>query len=207
MKCEKCEAPLAVEALYCHRCATPTAVTVRIAPRKDRPEDGLIGTRLKDRYEVLEKLGDGGMGEVYRAIDRDFNDDEVAVKTLLGTAGSPKAITELKKEADIQKDLRHDNIVVFRYFEHDKARGLHFIVMECVHGHDLNKRLELQNGFGLSVDEVLHYAAQICAAVALNLSAFDQRIMVIVSGGLQSTQTVFVPPCPGRIQEILAKSR
>ena len=113
------------------------------------------GTRLGP-YEVVAPLGAGGMGEVYRARDTRLGRD-VAVKILpkeLSADGARKQ--RFEREAKTISALNHPNICVL----HDVGSqdGLDYLVMECVEGETLAKRLEKGP---LALEQVLKYGAQI----------------------------------------------
>lgn len=101
-------------------------------------EGRLVGQRL-DRYHVLELVGSGGMGEVYRAYDSKLK-REVALKLLRHAAASNEALgdasTRLMREAQAMARLSHPNVLpVFDAGEHD---GLTFIAMEFVEGQTIS---------------------------------------------------------------------
>ncbi|MEO6774116.1 MAG: protein kinase [Kofleriaceae bacterium] len=82
-----------------------------------------------ERFELLEKLGEGGMGVVYRALDRERG-VQVALKTLRGA--TPDGVLRFKTEFRSLRDIRHPNLVELgELFE---AEGTWFFTMELVHG-------------------------------------------------------------------------
>jgi Tol biopolymer transport system component len=115
----------------------------------------LIGRSLPP-YEILEKIGAGGMGEVYRARDTSLGRD-VALK-VLPDAWSRDAgrIARFEREARSLAALHHPNIATLFGF-HD-VEGMRFLAMELVEGRDLAERLVAGP---LPVDEALDVAAQI----------------------------------------------
>ena len=89
------------------------------------------------RYEILEEIGRGAFGQVYRAFDPDVN-RRVAVK-VLNTIGDPDILARFRNEAAAAGNLNHRNIVTIHDFgEHN---GVPFIVMELVDGQDLQKTM------------------------------------------------------------------
>jgi serine/threonine protein kinase len=89
------------------------------------------GTRFGS-YEILQRLGAGGMGEVYRAKDTRL-DREVAIKTLSLDRGSqPEALSRFEQEARAACALNHPNIVTI--YELGQVNGTHYIAMELVLG-------------------------------------------------------------------------
>ena len=112
-------------------------------------------------YKILDKLGEGGMGVVYKARDSHL-DRFVAVKVL----PPEKVVDPLRKmrfvrEAKSASALNHPNIITI--YDIDEQDGVDFIVMEFVDGKTLE---ELIGREGLAVDESLKYAVQIADALA-----------------------------------------
>ncbi|MBN1887171.1 MAG: serine/threonine protein kinase [Thermoflexales bacterium] len=124
------------------------------------------GRILKERYRIEVRLGQGGMGAVYRAWDLDLQ-TAVAVKENLGTAplgnGVPEAERQFEREAHILDNLSHPNLPHVRDHFFVPAQG-QYLVMDFVEGEDLQTRLE--GGCRMSEPEVLAWAAQICSALA-----------------------------------------
>jgi eukaryotic-like serine/threonine-protein kinase len=96
------------------------------------------GTRFGS-YEILQQLGAGGMGEVYRAKDTRL-DREVAIKTLsLDRCSQPEALSRFEQEARSACALNHPNIVTI--YELGQVNGTHYIAMELVDGETVRKLL------------------------------------------------------------------
>jgi serine/threonine protein kinase/tetratricopeptide (TPR) repeat protein len=120
----------------------------------------MIGTTLA-HYEILEKLGEGGMGVVYKARDPRLN-RFVALKVLpAALARDESRRARLLREARAASALSHPHIVVV----HDIAQenDHHFIVMEYLEGRSLSDLIPLE---GLPLDEALPYATDIADALA-----------------------------------------
>jgi Tol biopolymer transport system component len=128
----------------------------------------MIGKKLA-HYEILAKIGEGGMGEVFRARDTHLS-REVAIKILpTEVAGNPERAARFEREAVTLASLQHPNIASI--YGYEQAEGMRFLVMELVEGEDLAVRL--QRG-ALPVDEVVHIAGQ----MALGLEAAHERGIV-----------------------------
>src|ERR1700726_799392 len=119
----------------------------------------LIGTKLGP-YEIVAPLGAGGMGEVYRAKDTRL-DRTVAIKILPAHLSSdPVRKQRFEREAKTISSLNHPHICVL----HDVGSqdGVDYLVMECVEGETLAKRLEKA---ALPLEQVLKFGAQIADAL------------------------------------------
>ncbi len=117
------------------------------------------GSRL-GLYEITAKLGEGGMGEVYRARDPKLN-REVAIKVLPpGVAQDAERLARFKREAQVLASLNHSNIAAI--YGLDEANGTLFLVLELVEGEDLADRLKRG---AIPLDESLEIAKQIALAL------------------------------------------
>ena len=120
----------------------------------------MIGKQLA-HYSILEKLGEGGMGVVYKATDTHL-DRPVAIKVLRPEAvASPDRKRRFILEARAASALNHPNIVTVHDITSDQ--GLDFIVMECVAGKSLDELIPRK---GMRLDQLLKIAAQIADALA-----------------------------------------
>jgi dienelactone hydrolase len=111
-------------------------------------------------YRVVEKLGAGGMGEVWRAVDTTL-DRDVAIKILPPSlADDPARLARFTREAKLLASLNHPNIAtVYGYHE---SEGVQFLAMELVSGEDLSSRLARG---ALSVGEAMRIAVQVAKAL------------------------------------------
>ena len=107
-------------------------------------------------YVLMEKIGEGGMGQVFKARHRRM-DRIVAVKLLPAPMTRDKAaIARFEREVKAAAKLRHPNIVAAD--DADCANGVHFLVMEFVEGSDLTALVK-KNG-PLPVDDAVNYVLQ-----------------------------------------------
>jgi serine/threonine protein kinase/formylglycine-generating enzyme required for sulfatase activity len=125
----------------------------------------MIGRTLS-HYRIEEKLGEGGMGVVYRAVDTRL-DRRVAIKVLPSQAvDDPERKWRFVREAKAASALNHPNIVTIHEVDHAAPEGgppIDFIVMEYVEGRSLARRLE---GGRLRIEEALDYAILAAGALA-----------------------------------------
>ena len=121
----------------------------------------LVGTKLAGRYEILELLGQGGMGAVYKARDMEL-ERFVALKLIRpDLANNPEILRRFKQELILAREVSHRNVI--RIFDLGQAEGFKFITMEFVEGRDL--RAMLRERGKLSPDEAVRIIAQVCRAL------------------------------------------
>jgi serine/threonine-protein kinase len=118
-----------------------------------------VGTQLGP-YEIVARIGAGGMGEVWRARDRRLQRD-VAVKVLLGNAHSGDALPRFEREARAVASLSHPNILAIHDFGTES--GTLYAVMELLEGATLRERLDQSE---LDVSRALDWAHQIAQGLA-----------------------------------------
>ena len=116
------------------------------------------GTRLGP-YEILEPLGQGGMGEVYRARDERLHRD-IAVKVIHPELVTADSLGRFRREARVLAALSHPNVA--NVYELDEVDGTAFLVMEIVPGDTLADRLV---GGPLPIPDVFRIASQVAAAL------------------------------------------
>ncbi len=113
-----------LSAVTCPECGAPTVITATI-----------------DHFELVEVIGHGGMGAVYKALDTSLN-RYVALKLLRKSSGSPEQIAQLETEAAITASINHPHVV--RVFSTGLDRGRFYIAMELVEKGTLDSLIELQ---------------------------------------------------------------
>ncbi|MDA2935059.1 protein kinase, partial [Acidobacteria bacterium AH-259-D05] len=119
----------------------------------------MIGTTLS-HYKILEKIGQGGMGEVYRAEDTNLS-REVAIKVLPEQfTQDPQRLARFEREAKLLASLNHPNIAAIYGFEH--SDDVHFLVLELVEGETLAEQVAKGP---LPVEEALEVCRQIAEGV------------------------------------------
>jgi serine/threonine protein kinase len=115
----------------------------------------LIGRTL-GHYRIVEKIGEGGMGEVYRAHDERL-DRDVAIKVLpKAVAQDADRVARFEREAKLLASLSHQNVATLHGFE--EHEGQRFLVMELAEGETLAERIKRGS---IPIDDALDYARQI----------------------------------------------
>lgn len=120
-----------------------------------------IGMMAADRYEILEKIGTGGMSDVYKAKDHKLN-RFVAVKVLKQEfSENGNFVSKFRTEAQAAAGMMHPNIV--NVYDVGEEGGVHYIVMELVEGITLKKYIEKKNR--LTIKEAVSIAIQVSMGI------------------------------------------
>lgn len=178
-----------LEALVANLQRRPGDVTFRgAAPgAPDSGQSGRVGQIFASRYELLSELGKGGMGVVFRARDREL-DEEVALKVLkgVGEGDGPQALVDrLRQEIKLARVITHPNVV--RAFDFGESGGSRFLTMEYVPGTTLREVIDARGG--LQITPALQIAKQVCRGLAavhkagiIHGDLKPQNVMVMGSG-------------------------
>src|SRR6266850_7323007 len=148
-----------------------TSRTDSVPDKRPKPKALAGGKILNGRYEIVRRIGGGGMGAVYLAKDRNLGEALRAVKEMIEAhiddAQHEKAIADFKRESLLLTELEHPSIpTVYDYF-YDDASERFYLVMKFIPGNDLSSRLRHAPGgrideptvteWGIQVADVLHY--------------------------------------------------
>jgi tRNA A-37 threonylcarbamoyl transferase component Bud32/TolB-like protein len=163
MKCSKCHSENTDTARFCSNCASSLTDAEDAQPSFTRtletPVDELArGTLFANRYEIIEELGRGGMGAVYRVEDNKIK-EEIALKLIKPEiAADKKTIKRFRNELTTARKIAHRNVC--KMFDLGEDGGTHFITMEYVPGEDLKSFIRRSRR--LSIPSVIPIAKQIC---------------------------------------------
>jgi len=167
MKCPKCNSDNPDTQQFCGKCGTilasakdiPASSTKSLVTLKMELTTGSV---FAGRYKIVEELGKGGMGKVYKVIDKQLN-EEVALKLIKPEiASDKKTIERFRNELKLSRKISHRN--VGRMYELMEDKGSLFITMEYVPGQDL-KGLIGQTG-RLAIGTTISIAKQVCEGLA-----------------------------------------
>jgi len=167
INCPKCHFENPDDTIYCGKCATQLKsseeISASLTETLETPKEEITtGSTFAGRYQIIEELGKGGMGKVYRVVDRKL-DEEVALKLIKPEIASDrKTVERFSKELKFARKIVHKN--VGRMYELMEHEGKYFITMEYVPGQDL-KRLIRQTG-QLTVGKSISIAKQVCEGLA-----------------------------------------
>ncbi|HLM54498.1 MAG TPA: protein kinase [Pyrinomonadaceae bacterium] len=200
MICPNCKQPLRDGSQFCTRCGARTSFGAGAetgaghAPAQTLsgdetivPSDPLVGRVLDGKYELLARIGHGGMGAVYRA-RRVHIGDEVAVKLLHAQlVGDESLVERFRREARAAAQLHHPHIVTIHdYGEARGAEGFAYIVMELVLGTSLRQLLKSEGR--LETARAVSLMRDVCSGVG----AAHRR--GIVHRDLKPDNVIVVPP-------------
>ena len=141
--------------------STSKASRASVPPSRAATGELMSGTVLGGRYEVLQLLGRGGMGAVYKAHDKEL-DRIVALKLIRpDLARNPEMVRRFKQELILARQITHKNVI--RIFDLGQSEGIKFITMDFVEGHDLRALLKEKGKF--PPREAVRIMLQICRAL------------------------------------------
>jgi TolB-like protein/Tfp pilus assembly protein PilF/predicted Ser/Thr protein kinase len=179
-KCPKCDFANTADSKFCKECGTQLiplegpqvskTLTLEI-----KPEGLRRGIVFAGRYEILEELGGGGMGKVYRVHDRKL-EEEVALKLIRPEiAADRKAIERFKNELKVARKITHKSVC--KMYDLGESEGASYITMEYVAGEDLRSfiRRSKQLTVGTSVSITRQVAEGLAEAHGLGVVHRDLK--------------------------------
>jgi serine/threonine protein kinase/Tfp pilus assembly protein PilF len=191
MKCSKCHFDNPDSTNFCGKCGTQLAgsdealpsVTKTLETQTRRLE---IGSLFAERYEILEELGKGGMGVVYRVRDRKL-DEEMALKVLKPEiAAHRETVERFKNELKFARRIAHRNVC--KMYDLNEGEKILYITMEYVKGEDLKSLIRRKGKF--AEKEAVGLAKQVCEGLAeahalgvIHRDLKPQNIMMDEKGG------------------------
>jgi serine/threonine protein kinase/Flp pilus assembly protein TadD len=167
MKCPECNSESPADTRFCSNCGAPLQPSAETSPPATKTlqtplKELTTGTTFAQRYQIIEELGKGGMGNVYKVLDKDIK-EKVALKLLSPEiASDEKTIERFSNELKFARKISHRNVC--RMYDLGKEEGTHYITMEFVPGEDL-KRLIRKVG-QLSAGKTIFIAKQVCEGLA-----------------------------------------
>ncbi len=154
MNCPKCHFDNPSNTFYCGKCgaqlppsekASPLPTETLLSPIKDLS----TGSTFAGRYLIIEELGKGGMGRVYKVFDTKIK-EKIALKLIKPEIASDKeTIERFSNELRLARRIGHRNVC--KMFDIGEAEGSHFITMEYVHGEDLKSMIQMSGSLSLGM--------------------------------------------------------
>jgi tetratricopeptide (TPR) repeat protein/predicted Ser/Thr protein kinase len=165
LRCPECQADNSDDSRFCKKCATPLPLHVpedlARAATLAYPSPSLEltpGTTFAKRYLVIEDLGKGGMGKVYKVLDQEIN-EKVALKLIKPEIASDrKTIERFQNEIKITRRITHKNVC--RMYHLGRENDTYYITMEFIRGQNLKKMIRMTRE--MSLEATLNIAQQVC---------------------------------------------
>ncbi len=161
IKCPKCQHENPGDTIYCGKCAAQLldSKDIEVTETIETPKEELTrGTTFAGRYEIIEELGRGGMGKVYRVEDTELK-QEIALKLIKSEIATDKnTIERFRNELKIARNIRHKNVCGM--FDLGEAKGSYFITMEYIRGENLKNLIRKMGQ--LSAGQATTIAKQVC---------------------------------------------
>jgi serine/threonine protein kinase/tetratricopeptide (TPR) repeat protein len=167
MKCPKCQTENPSGSGFCNKCGEPFAPSPDIPFTKTEtvltPKKELtIGSTFAGRYQIIEELGKGGMGSVYKVLDQELG-EKVALKLLKPEIASDDLMIErFRNELKFARKITHK--YVCRMFHLSTHENTPYITMEYVSGEDLKNTLRRVGHLGTG--KAVYIAKQVCEGLA-----------------------------------------
>jgi serine/threonine protein kinase/predicted Zn-dependent protease len=163
IKCPQCQHENPSDTVFCGKCGTqfesPEDITVSTTKTLEAAKEELTtGSTFAGRYQIIEELGKGGMGKVYKAQDTEIK-EKVALKLLKPEiAADKKTIERFQNELKFARKISHRNVC--RMYDLNKEEGTYYITMEYVPGEDLKSFI--RRAGPLSAGKTIFIAKQVC---------------------------------------------
>lgn len=182
MKCPKCNLNNPAKSHFCSKCGTklslkapPKKAAGKRTPKKKSyvsntktvraktaAEELTTGSTFAGRYQVIEELGKGGMGNIYKVLDTKVN-EKIALKLInMETSSDEKTIERFSNELKLARKVSHRNIC--RMYDLGEEQGTHYITMEFVAGEDLKNSITRMGP--LTPARAVSIAKQLCKGLA-----------------------------------------
>jgi len=167
MECPKCHFANPSDSTFCSKCGTQVAQTTESFPSPTEtlqiaPKELAPGSTFAGRYHIFEEIGKGGMGKVYKALDKEI-EEKVALKLLNPEiAADSKTIERFRNELKTARQISHKNVC--RMYHFGKDEGSYYITMEYVRGEDLKSMIRMMGR--LSPGQAVSIARQVCEGLA-----------------------------------------
>ncbi len=167
MECPKCHFDNPTKSSFCNKCGTQiTPLDETLVSPSEPPQvlQGRLatGTLFARRYEIIEELGQGGMGKVYKVFDKKIK-DKVALKLIKPEVASDEnTIERFSSELKLARQISHKSVC--RMFDISEEEGMHYITMEYVSGEDLKNMIRMMGR--LSPGQAISIFKQVCEGLA-----------------------------------------
>ncbi|MCJ7679167.1 MAG: serine/threonine protein kinase, partial [Candidatus Aminicenantes bacterium] len=193
MNCPRCEYDNPADTNYCGKCGMPLTLdgeTAAYDPESIKTlfRDIKTGTTFSDRYEVIDELGKGGMGAVYKVYDKKIK-EKIALKLIRPEiALNEKTAERFRNEIKLARRITHRNVC--RMYDLGEDGPSLYITMEYISGQDLRNMLRMTPHF--SVGTAVNIAKQVCQGLVeshrlgvVHRDLKPQNIMIDTEGSVK----------------------
>ena len=168
-KCPACQSENHADSRYCHSCGATleggASKTLTFSPaQKTEIRESFKfnpGEKFGDRYTIIEEIGRGGMGRVYKAEDHELGITVVLKMIRPGLSSRPGIVDQFKKETLLGRSISHENVV--RIHDLGAVGEIRYISMDFIKGENLSELI--QTSGSLTFSACLQIALQICQAL------------------------------------------
>jgi serine/threonine protein kinase/tetratricopeptide (TPR) repeat protein len=198
VKCPACQSENPSDSRYCHRCGSSieesVSETLSLSPaQKTAVREALKfehGEKFGDRYTIIEEIGRGGMGRVYKAEDHELGTTVVLKMIRPELSSRPRMVDQFRKETLLGRSISHENVV--RIHDLGVINDIRYISMDFIKGENLAELI--QTSGSLTLATCLQVAIQICRALRaahekgiIHRDLKPQNIMIDNSGKVYVT--------------------
>jgi len=198
VNCPACQSENPSDSRYCHRCGSALEETVpETLPYSPAQKTAVRetlkfnpGEKFGDRYTIIEEIGRGGMGRVYKAEDHELGITVVLKMIRPGLSSRPGMVDQFRKEALLGRSISHENVV--RIHDLGVVNEIRYISMDFIKGENLSELI--QTSGSLTLATCLQIALQICQALKaahqkgiIHQDLKPQNIMIDNSGKVYVT--------------------
>jgi serine/threonine protein kinase len=165
MKCKNCGSENPEDVAYCKECGALFSEKTMILNSGTKmmgdPLSFSPGEKFGDRYQIIEEIGQGGMGKVFKAMDRELN-IVVALKMIKPQLSTdPDIVSRFKKELLLAREILHENVI--RIHDLGEINGIKYISMNYIQGNSLSEII--QSTGKLTIEKSIDIAKQVCSAL------------------------------------------
>ncbi|MFC2169327.1 protein kinase [Acidobacteriota bacterium] len=167
IKCPECHFDNPEDTQFCGKCGSrfDPSEEAQSFPTKtlETPKEELTtGSTFAERYQIIEELGKGGMGKVYKAHDTEIK-EKVALKLIKPEiSADKKTIERFQNELKFARKISHRNVC--RMYDLNKEKGRYYITMEYIPGEDLKSMIRMSDR--LAVGTAIKIAKQVCEGLS-----------------------------------------